>query len=37
MFSLLLLGEMGHQYMKIDKRTTTNVFMFQKIHKFSII
>lgn len=37
MFSLLLLGEMGHQYIKTDKRTTTNVFMFQKIHKFSII
>lgn len=37
MFSLLLLGEMGHQYINIDKRTTTNVFMFQKIHKFSII
>lgn len=37
MFSLLLLGEMGHQYINIDKRTITNVFMFQKIYKFSNI
>lgn len=28
---------MGHQYINIDKRTTTNVFMLQKIYKFSNI
>lgn len=37
MFSLLLFGEMGHQYINIDKRTITNVFMLQKIYKFSNI
>lgn len=37
MFSLLLLGEMGHQYINMDTRTITNVFMLQKIYKFSLI
>lgn len=37
MFSLLLFGEMGHQYINIDKRTITYVFMLQKIYKFSNI
>lgn len=34
-FFLLLLGEMGHQYINTDERTTTNVFKFQKIYIFS--
>lgn len=34
-FFLLLLGEMGHQYINTDERTTTNFFKFQKIYIFS--
>lgn len=34
-FFLLLLGEMGYQYINTDERTTTNVFKFQKIYIFS--
>lgn len=36
-FLLRLFGEMGHQYINTDKRTTTNVFKFQKIDIFSNI